>query len=630
MHATSLRSGKPSASLSSTAAPSTSRPPAPASCSNSSSSTVSVSFSFSCPCVYFCIDFTVSLWLSQFFSYFLFLAFCCFYITLCSKPWENYADKDLKNKFSLCCFLSRCRPVLHNPPLALLLPGLDQCLHHLHHPIFQKQCSEKCGPLWLEQRRQRALASWTLRFTPQRLVDAHTVKERTYLPTQWAGSSSATQFRGQRQLLAWAWSAIRAKSSSRRMTRRTWPHCLLLSSCNASLWPGRAMPVTWEYFSFFGQGCRWHTLFGMQRPPFKSITCSWRQITWSCGTRWRPWRAWARSTHHQGMPFPPFPTHYVPKRRHLTAMFVFDYWEHKPYLMRKLRAILSGHALAVDHQRKVVKRTISDGVVSSGAQTFTICGDFGVVCGVYVVPDTSLSWAKEALAEVVQRHEVAAKDAPTFLFVDCGCCNGKLHDPHGATGHRDSMPDQSSWQATFRMRLDAMHLMLRLGRQINAEHPCRKKFLIDMSHAIFASHPGDVELLDKARKAAQLEGPPNRTERGKFVRRIVGEPQEVAQHMTLVLKAHRELDVQSRQQAASAGLQVDNSTVANIAYPLITKNLLAVFQQQLVHVLNGCITDDPSLPPNVAVGTVDFHNTGKSKREQTFWVIQVFFCSFID
>ena len=74
----------------------------------------------------------------------------------------------------------------------------------------------------------------------------------------------------------------------------------------------------------------------------------------------------------------------------LTAMFVKDCWENKTYIMRELRAILSGHSLAVDDQRKVVKRTISEGVVCKGGQSFTICGDFGVICGVYVVPDTSL------------------------------------------------------------------------------------------------------------------------------------------------------------------------------------------------------------------------------------------------
>ena len=58
--------------------------------------------------------------------------------------------------------------------------------------------------------------------------------------------------------------------------------------------------------------------------------------------------------------------------------------------MRELCAILSDHSLAVDHQRKVVKRTLGGDVVGHGRQTFTICGDFGLICGVYVVPDTAL------------------------------------------------------------------------------------------------------------------------------------------------------------------------------------------------------------------------------------------------
>ena len=59
--------------------------------------------------------------------------------------------------------------------------------------------------------------------------------------------------------------------------------------------------------------------------------------------------------------------------------------------------MVSDHSLAVDHQRKVVKRTLGGGVVGSGGQTqtFTICGDFGLVLGVYVVSDTGLSWAKK-------------------------------------------------------------------------------------------------------------------------------------------------------------------------------------------------------------------------------------------
>ncbi len=35
-----------------------------------------------------------------------------------------------------------------------------------------------------------------------------------------------------------------------------------------------------------------------------------------------------------------------------------------------------------------------------------------------------------------------------------------------------------------------------------------------------------------------------------------------------------------------------------------------MFQQQLVHVLIGCISDDPDCLPYVKVGSINFHSTG--------------------
>ena len=145
---------------------------------------------------------------------------------------------------------------------------------------------------------------------------------------------------------------------------------------------------------------------------------------------------------------------------------------------------------------------------------------------------------------------------------------------------------------------------------MNAEHPRRNKFLIDLSYAIFVQHGGDRQQLMKAREAAGLEGAPTRTERVKFIRRVVGEPESVAERMVLVLKTHRELDCQCRTQAEAAGMEVDNLTIADVAYPLVTKRLTGVFQQQLVHVRNGCISDDLERLPYVKVGTVNYHSTG--------------------
>ena len=100
------------------------------------------------------------------------------------------------------------------------------------------------------------------------------------------------------------------------------------------------------------------------------------------------------------------------------------------------------------------------------------------------------------------------------------------------------------WRSSFSVKLDAMHLMLRIGREMNTEHPRHKTFLVDRSHAIFMQHEGDQQQLMKAREAAGLEKLPMHTVRVKFIRQVLGEPESVAERMVLVLKAHQELDYQ--------------------------------------------------------------------------------------
>ena len=168
------------------------------------------------------------------------------------------------------------------------------------------------------------------------------------------------------------------------------------------------------------------------------------------------------------------------------------------------------------------------------------------------------------MSEVIDRHEPVGVEVPRSLYMDCGCCCGKANSPH-STSKDMGTSVAASWRSTFSVKLDAMHLMLRIGREMNAEHPRRKKFLIDLSHAIFVQHEGDRQQLMKAKEAAGLEGPPTRTERVKFIRRVVGEPESVAERMVLVLKAHQELDCQCRSQAKPAGMEVDNLTVADVA-----------------------------------------------------------------
>ena len=90
------------------------------------------------------------------------------------------------------------------------------------------------------------------------------------------------------------------------------------------------------------------------------------------------------------------------------------------------------------------------------------------------------------MEEVVQRHKATGAPVPESLYMDCACCNGK-------PGFRPSTIDPTSsvaalWRSTFAVKLDAMHLMLQIGREM---HPRRKKFLVDLSCAIFAQHESD-------------------------------------------------------------------------------------------------------------------------------------------
>ena len=91
---------------------------------------------------------------------------------------------------------------------------------------------------------------------------------------------------------------------------------------------------------------------------------------------------------------------------------------------------------------------------------------------------------------------------------------------------------------------------------------------------------------------------------------MVGDPQSVADRKVLVLNAHREIDYQCRRQAEAAGMRVENLTVAGVAYPLVTNRVMGVFQQQLTHMWNGSISDDPERLPYVQVGTINYHSTG--------------------
>ena len=106
---------------------------------------------------------------------------------------------------------------------------------------------------------------------------------------------------------------------------------------------------------------------------------------------------------------------------------------------------------------------------------------------------------KKAMAEVIERHESAGAKLPRSLYTDCACCSGKVGCPE-MTSTDPGTSVAALWRTIFSVKLDAMHLMLHIGREMNAELPRRKKFLVDLSHAIFVQHEGDRKELMKRRE----------------------------------------------------------------------------------------------------------------------------------
>ena len=74
------------------------------------------------------------------------------------------------------------------------------------------------------------------------------------------------------------------------------------------------------------------------------------------------------------------------------------------------------------------------------------------------------------MSEVIERHELMGVEVPRSPYMDCGCCGGKANSTSSDSG---TTSVGALWRSTFSVKLDAMHLTLRIGREMNAEHPRR-------------------------------------------------------------------------------------------------------------------------------------------------------------
>ena len=259
-------------------------------------------------------------------------------------------------------------------------------------------------------------------------------------------------------------------------------------------------------------------------------------------------------------PFPEFPKTFIPTRVQLVSYLLFDYDLNKIPLQRELKSHHTKHGVAIDHQAQVAKRIAGKDVLGEGGQTLTVMGDYGLCLTVLCVPDTKMDHLDRAMLEVMERKVPAPM--PEVLYVDCGCCNGKPGGRFGSAG--------ANWKNKFeRVVLDGMHLIMRLAREVNAEHPRRSKLLRDLASAIYEKCPEDMAKLKAARNKAGL--PPDGTlgkDRYRFVKTLITGGKHTANRVKAVIWSHMKMDTEAKKDIP----QDTPLSPADIEYPLISKN----------------------------------------------------------
>ena len=105
-------------------------------------------------------------------------------------------------------------------------------------------------------------------------------------------------------------------------------------------------------------------------------------------------------------------------------------------------------------------------------------------------------------------------------------------------------------------KLDAFHLINRIGRQINSEHPRKGNLTSQLSQCIFTSSQEDTAALESARQEgniANLSTSQKKSERGKFVRRVIQDPKKIVAKILLLLKKEITFDRQAIAQHRQSG-----------------------------------------------------------------------------
>ncbi len=297
---------------------------------------------------------------------------------------------------------------------------------------------------------------------------------------------------------------------------------------------------------------------------------------------------------------------YCAKSEIVIISFIRDTVTVKDELLREMASLRSQKSMAIDHQRKVVKHAAGN----DGASSFTVAGDGGIVLGYYVVPNDGERWVKHAMLEIVHRHGAVLNDdlktvkvqgnLPPVIYVDKMCCGGT----------EGSRSDAVRYFYGMLKKLDAFHLIQRIGKEINCEHPRKGAFLKSLSECIFTQVQEDVAALQAARDGGDygvLSEKKQKKDNMLYVRTKIENPERIVSKILVLVKGQISIDRQAKKQSIEAGDKCEDINTAHRAYPLITKKILKCGMQQCFHILNGCVHDECDM--NVLTGQSFYRDT---------------------
>ena len=279
-----------------------------------------------------------------------------------------------------------------------------------------------------------------------------------------------------------------------------------------------------------------------------------------------------------GPDFPPFPEKYIPKAAQLNSAFLGDMENEKLWLKREIAAMKSSAALAIDCQVKVVKKCVKKGDGMSGIQALSVLGDTGIVLSHVIVPSDRKEYRNPAMEEVAARHE----ELPKFCYVDKDCCNGK----------QGGRTDEAKMYHGMEKKLDSKHLISRIGDTISSEHKQKATFVRGLSDSIYTSNTGDKFKLVLAVGSHRSLTP--KEKKCEHVRHHIGCGKAICSRIINKVMIHATIDKENRAkyEGSSSYNPTTILTPSHWAYPLITTRVWKAIEQQLIHISNGCVSDD--------------------------------------